>query len=289
MHFGTGSYTFSVVENWWTLPQGWKFGWIPAVACDSQDRVFVYSRSEHPLVVFDRNGRFLASWGEDVLKDAHGIYIDTDDNVYCTERETHCVFKFDKHGNLLQTIGTPGKPGARDGDPFNLPTDLAIASTGELFISDGYGNARVHKFSPDGEWIKSWGERGKGPGQFELSHCVRVDRYDRVWVCDRTNDRIQIFDPEGRFLEERTGLRKPDTLFFDPSEDIVYIAELEQQVSIYTLDGDLVTQWGGGRKSERPGEFAGCPHGIWMDAHGDLYVGEVQADARLQKFERINA
>ena len=286
MTFGTGSYSYSVHENWWTLPDGWTFGWIPAVACDSQDRVFVYSRSEHPLVIFDRDGNFLDSWGEDVFKDAHGIYIDAEDNVYCTERETHCIFKLNRHGELMMTIGTPGQPGANDGDPFNLPTDLAIASTGELFISDGYGNARVHKYTPDGERIKSWGEWGSGPGQFELSHCVRIDRFDRVWVCDRTNDRIQIFDTEGRYLEERSGLHKPDTIYFDPDEDIVYIAELEQRVSIYTLDGELITEWGDGRKSERPGEFLACPHGIWMDSHGDLYVSEVQADARLQKFVR---
>lgn len=286
MTFGSGSHTYDLHENWWTLPNGWKFGWIPAVACDSQDRVFVYSRSEHPLVIFDRDGNFLDSWGEDVLKDAHGIYIDIEDNVYCVERETHCVFKFDKNGKLVMTIGTPGVPGAKDGDPFNLPTDLAMASTGELFISDGYGNARVHKYTPDGRLIKSWGEWGKGPGQFELSHCVRVDRFDRVWVCDRTNDRIQLFDTEGKFLEERTGLHKPDTIFFDPDEDVVYIAELDQRVGIYTLDGEQITEWGGGRKSDRPGEFIACPHGIWMDSHCDLYVGEVQADARLQKYVR---
>ncbi|MDE0464536.1 MAG: hypothetical protein OXH93_19110, partial [Caldilineaceae bacterium] len=94
MPFGTGAYRYEVIENWAKLPAGWKFGWVAAVACDSQDRVFVYSRSEHPLVVFDRDGNFLASWGEDVIEDAHGIFIDDEDNVWCTERETHCIFKF---------------------------------------------------------------------------------------------------------------------------------------------------------------------------------------------------
>lgn len=285
MAFGSGKYTYEVAEGWGKLPQGWTWGWIPAVACDSQDRVFVYSRSEHPLVIFDREGNFLDSWGEDVIKDAHGIYIDAEDNVYCTERETHCVFKFNRHGQLVMTLGTPGRPGA-DGEPFNLPTDLAIASTGELFVSDGYGNARVHKYSPEGELLLSWGERGTGPAQFELSHCVRIDKHDRVWVCDRTNDRIQIFDTDGNYLTEWTGLLKPDTIYFDPNDDVVYIAELQQQISIYTLDGELLTKWGGARPSDKPGEFVACPHGIWADSHGDLYVGEVQADGRLQKFIR---
>jgi sugar lactone lactonase YvrE len=286
MTFGAGNYRYEVVENWAKLPAGWTWGWIPAVACDSQDRVFVYSRSQHPLVIFDRDGNFLESWGEEVLQDAHGIFIDGDDNVYCTERNTHCVRKFDRHGKLIMTLGTPGQQAAQDGDPFRLPTDLAIASTGELFISDGYGNARVHKYTPLGQYSQSWGDWGEGPGQFRLSHCVRVDRHDRVWVCDRANRRIQIFDTAGRFLDEWTGLAQPDTLHFDPHEDVVYIAELEQQVSIYTLDGKLLAQWGGRSASERPGEFVACPHGIWTDARGDLYVGEVQADGRLQKFIR---
>jgi streptogramin lyase len=287
MAFGSGKYTYEVAEGWGELPDGWTWGWIPAVACDSQDRVFVYSRSEHPLVIFDREGNFLDSWGEDVLQDAHGIYIDAEDNVYCVERDTHCMHKFNAQGELVMTIGTPGQPGAKDGDPFNKPTDLAIASTGELFISDGYGNARVHKYSPTGEHIKSWGEWGTGPGQFELSHCVRIDKEDRVWVCDRTNDRIQIFDTEGNYLTEWTGLLKPDTIYFDPNADVVYVAELTQQVSIYTLDGELITKWGGARPSDKPGEFIACPHGIWADSQGDLYVGQVQADGQLQKFVRV--
>ena len=286
MVFGGGKYTYSVIENWAKLPSGWRWGWIPGVACDSQDRVFVYSRSDHPLVVFDRDGNFLDSWGEDVLKDAHGIYIDADDNVYCTERNTHCVHKFNRNGELVMTLGTPGQQGANDGDPFRLPTDLGISSSGELFVSDGYGNARVHKYTSDGKLIKSWGDWGNGPGQFALSHCVRVDKDDRVWVCDRENKRIEIFDTDGNFLSEWTGLARPDTIFFDPVDDVVYIAELDQQVSIYTRDGQLLTQWGGQQKSETPGEFRACPHGIWMDSHGDLYVGEVQTDGRLQKFVR---
>ena len=286
MMFGTGKYTYKVAEGWGQLPESWEWGWIPAVACDSQDRVYVYSRSEHPLVLFDRDGNFLAPWGEGILKGAHGIRIDADDNVYCTEHSSHCVYKFDRNGELMMTLGTPGQPAARDGDPFNLPTDLAIASTGELFVSDGYGNARVQKFSPDGQLLLSWGERGSGPGEFALPHCVRVDKYDRVWVCDRENNRTQIFDADGHFESEWTGLLRPDAIYLDPSDDVVYVAELTNQVSIYTLGGELITKWGGAQQSDRPGEFLGGPHGIWVDSRGDLYVGEVGVDGRLQKFVR---
>jgi hypothetical protein len=284
MAFGAGSYTYEVQEGWGQLPEGWKFGWIPAVAVDSQDRIYVYSRSERPMVVFDREGAFLASWGEDILKDAHGIFIDAEDHIYCIEREVHVMHKFTADGQLLMTLGTPDQAGA-DGEPFNLPTDLALGPDGEMFISDGYGNARVHKYSPDGELIMSWGTPGTGPGEFNLPHCVRVDRHNRVLVADRSNNRIQFFTLDGEYIDEWGGFLQPDTIFID-GDDIVYVAELDQRVTILTLDGEIIAQWGSDRGSEIPGEFFACPHGMWVDSHGDLYVSEVQADGRLQKFIR---
>jgi len=284
MVFGQGTHQYTVQENWWTLPEGWEFGWIPAVAVDSQDKVYVYSRSEHPMVVFDRDGNFIDSWGDDILKDAHGIFIDADDNIYCTEREPHVIRKFTTDGELLMTLGTPDVPGA-EGEPFNLPTDFALGPDGEMYISDGYGNARVHKYSPDGELIKSWGQPGTGPGEFDLPHCVRVDPRNRLMVADRENNRIQFFTLDGEYIEEWGDLLQPDTIYID-DDDLVYIAELGQRISIMTLDGEVISQWGSERGSSVPGEFMACPHGIWLDSHGDIYVGEVQADARLQKFIR---
>lgn len=284
MIFGQGTHQYTVQENWWTLPEGWEFGWIPAVAVDSQDRVYVYSRSERPMIVFDRDGNFLASWGEDILKDAHGIFIDAEDYVYCVERDTHVMRKFTTDGELLMTLGTPDKPGA-EGEPFNQPTDLALGPDGEMFICDGYGNARIHKYSPDGELIKSWGQPGSGPGEFDLPHCVRVDPRNRLMVADRENNRIQFFTLDGDYIEEWRDFLHPDTIYID-ADEFIYVAELDQRVTILTLDGEIVSQWGSERGSTAPGEFLACPHGIWCDSRGDIYVGEVQADARLQKFIR---
>ena len=284
MVFGQGTHQYTVQEDWWTLPEGWEFGWIPAVAVDSQDRIYVYSRSEHPMVVFDRDGNFIDAWGDDILKDAHGIFIDADDNIYCTERDTHVMRKFTTNGELLMTLGTPDEPGA-EGEPFNKPTDFALGPDGEMYISDGYGNARVHKYSPDGELIKSWGQPGTGPGEFDLPHCVRVDPRNRLMVADRENNRIQFFTLDGEYIEEWGDLLQPDTIYID-DDDLVYIAELGQRISIMTLDGEVISQWGSERGSTVPGEFLACPHGIWLDSQGDIYVGEVQADARLQKFIR---
>jgi streptogramin lyase len=278
-------YEYKVEAGWGKLPAAWTWGVISAVACDSQDRVYVYTRGEHPLLIFDQEGHFLDSWGESVVKMAHGIYIDHADNVFCTDRGAHCVYQFDHSGSLVMTLGAPGKPG-EEGEPFNMPTDVTVGPTGALFISDGYGNRRIHQFSPEGRRLLSWGMQGDGPGQFALPHSVRVDKHGRVWVCDRENHRIQIFDNAGRFLNEWTGLRRPDTLFFDKTEDVVYIAELDYQVSIYTLEGGLISCWGGGQSSDQPGQFLGWPHGIWADSTGDLYVCEVNTEGRLQKFKK---
>jgi sugar lactone lactonase YvrE len=186
------------------------------------------------------------------------------------------------------TLSTPGRPGARDGDPFNRPTDLVVTSTGELIVSDGYGNAKVHRYSADGRLLLSWGERGKGPGQFSISHSARMDRFDRVWVCDRENNRIQLFDLNGVFLGERTGLLRPNSVFFDPHADVAYVAELGRRISVWTLDGVMLAGWGGAAQSERPGEFRGGPHGIWVDSLGDLYAGEVElgVEGRMHKYVR---
>jgi DNA-binding beta-propeller fold protein YncE len=287
MTFGEGTHTYRADEGWGRLPEGWSLGWTPAVGVDSKDRIYVYSRSEHPVIVFDREGSFLCSWGEDILKDAHGICIDSDDIIYCVERETHCVRKLTSDGELLMTLGTPDMAGAV-GEPFRKPTDLGIDSSGFLYISDGYDNACVHKYSPDGEHVLTWGKPGTGPGEFDLPHSVKVDREDRIMVADRANNRIQIFDTEGKYLTEWTGLHHPDTLFID-REDVVYVAELDHRVSIWTLEGERLAEWGGGAASETPGEFLGCPHGIWTDSKGDLYVGEVRIDNRYQKFVRVGS
>ena len=286
MIIGSGDFTYKVEEGWCKWPDGWDWGWTPGVACDSRDRVYVASRSEHQLVIFDREGNFIETWGEGILKNAHGIYIDDEDNVYCTEWEEHCVHKFNSSGELVMTLGTPGTPAPNDGDPFNKPTDLVVVPGGEIFVTDGYVNARVHKYSHDGELLFSWGDHGDGPGQFNLSHCIRIDRHERLWVCDLENRRIQIFDTNGKFLEERTGLDRPNMVFFDPVEEVVYVTELDYQVSIHTLNGDLITRWGGGKAGDGPGEFRGGPHGLWVDSRGDIYVAEVQVDGWLHKFVR---
>jgi DNA-binding beta-propeller fold protein YncE len=284
MIVGSGNFIYEVDEGWGSYPSDCKLGWVAAVAVDSKDRVYIYSRSAHPLVRFARDGTFIDSLAQEILVDAHGILIDERDRIFCVEREAHCMRQLDSDGRLVATLGTPGVQGA-EGEPFRLPTDIAFDSVGDMYISDGYDNARIHKYTAAGELIKSWGSPGSGPGEFDLPHCVRVDKNDRVLVCDRSNNRVQIFDTEGVYLTQWTDLNQPDTIHID-EDDIVYIAELDQRISILNLEGELLCRWGKGERLDEPGEFLGCPHGIWTDSVGDLYVSEVQADQRVQKFIR---
>ena len=218
---GLGSFRYEVHERWGKLPEGWSFVEVAAVATDSQDRVFVFNRGEHPVIIFDRDGTFLGSWGEGLFVRPHGITIGPDDAVYCTDDLDHTVRKFTPDGTLLLTLGTSGRPsdtGATSidfrtirhaGPPFHYPTNLALAADGELYVTDGYGNARVHKFAPDGRLLASWGEPGSGPGQFHVPHGIAVDREGTVFVADRENSRLQLFSPDGEFLAEWTDLARP--------------------------------------------------------------------------------
>ena len=291
MSLGEGKYRYEYAPNWAGLTDGYHEGWIPGVAVDSQDRVFIYSRSEKPLNVYDSEGNHLATWGEGVLqpKAAHGIFIDGDDNVFVTDATDHAVYKFDPAGELQLTLGTPGRPG--EGGPFNRPTDIAVASTGDIIVSDGYGNHHVHRYTADGEHLLTWGGEGGGPGQFRISHSVRIDREDRIWTCDRENRRIQIFDLEGNFLDEWTGLLRPNNIYLDEDDEVIYIAELGRRLSIFDIaTRELIASWGGGAgPSETPGEFLGGPHGIWKDSKGDLYAGEVElgTEGRMHKYVRV--
>ena len=293
MSFGEGRYRYEYAPDWAGLTDGYHEGWIPGVAVDSNDRVFIYSRSEKPLNVYDTDGNHLATWGDGVIQPnaAHGIFIDDDDNVFVTDATDHAVYKFDPAGELLMTLGTPGRPGEGEGAPFNRPTDIAVASTGDIIVSDGYGNRHVHRYTATGEYVLTWGGAGDGPGQLSISHSVRLDSEDHVWICDRENRRIQIFDLDGKFLDQWSDLLRPNTIYLDEDDGVVYVAELGGRISILDIHTrELIAAWGRATDpSETPGEFLGGPHGIWLDSKGSIYAGEVELgkEGRMHKYVRI--
>ena len=290
IRIGTGKFTYEAHPDWARLPRGWRFLEVVDVAVDSQDRVYVFSRGEHPLMIFDREGSFLTSWGEGQFKRPHGITLGPRDTLFLADDGGHAIYQFALEGKLLMTIGTPGKAAEfMSGQPFNQPTKVALdPKSGELFISDGYGNARVHKYTADGKYLFSWGGPGMGPGEFNLPHSVALDKEGRLFVADRENLRIQIFNREGKFLTMWNNIHRPCGLHIAGEGDQrVYVGELAPaypfnqnypnigaRISIYDLQGNLLARLGDIQAGEGPHQFL-APHGLTVDSRGDIYVGEV--------------
>jgi DNA-binding beta-propeller fold protein YncE len=301
---GEGNFRYRVESAWDMFPGDGAHGEAVAVACDSRDRVYVFLRGPQPVRVYERDGTFVTTWGEGTFLRPHGIFIGPDDTLYCTDDHDHTVRAFTREGKLLLTLGTRGRPsetGAtsidyrtirRAGPPFHYPTNLALGPSGDLYVSDGYGNARIHRFAPDGTLRQSWGEPGSGPGQFHVPHGIAVDSDGTVYVADRENSRLQLFSPDGVNRGEWTDVARPCQVFIDQKRGWIYVAELGfhagrwpgtgvakpddpgGRVSIFDRSGSILARWGGGKNPCAPGDFF-APHGIWVDSHGDLYVAEV--------------
>lgn len=280
---GSGKFTYRVTETWAKLPDGWKFTQVAGIAIDSSDRVYVFNRSEHPMMIFDNNGNFINSWGEGMFVTPHGICLSEDKYIFLADSGNHTVKKFTLDGKLLMTLGTENIPG-EDGKPFNKPTDVSVSPSGHIYVSDGYGNRCVHRFDSEGKLIISWGNSGDEPGHFALPHGIFAHRNGNIYVADRENHRIQIFSSEGEFIDQwKADFNMPCTVFID-EEDNVYIPELRYRMSIMNLKGELMVRWGG-VESREPGKFI-APHTACVDSYGNLYVGEVLEGQRIQKFLR---
>ncbi len=290
---GSDDHRYRVVEDWAKLPEGWSMPDAAAVAVDSKDRVYVFNRGEHPMIVFDRDGNFLRSWGEGVFTRAHGLHVGPDESVYCTDDGDHTVRKCTLEGRVLLTIGIPGKPAPYlSGEPFHRCTHTALSPRGDIYISDGYGNARVHKYSPDGKPLLSWGEPGTDPGQFNLPHNVCCDPDGWVYVADRENHRVQIFNGDGKYETQWNNMHRPCSLYVEARRrPLAYIGELGPglavnldfpnlgpRISIVTHEGRLVARLGKEVAGLRPDQFV-APHGMAIDSRGDIYVGEVSYTA----------
>ncbi len=321
MKYTAGKHSYELVEDWARCPESVIMGDTLAVAIDAQDRVYVSAWSNPHIIIFDRDVNVLTSWdGEGQIKMPHSIYVGPDGSIYCVDRDRHVVMKFSFEGKLLQVLGNMDKPSstgfpgvvhpehytgryegwarARDyewlktriGLPFNTPCGVFVTPSGEIYVADGYGNARIHKFSSDGKLILSWGEIGDAPGHFICPHSVWVDKHDRVWVTDRENFRIQIFDTQGNFLSEwKTDLPSPCYTFID-NEEKVYVPEwLTQSLDIFTIDGKLIARW---YNNEGEGVFPFItPHVAAVDSRGDIYVTAMPKDLghkSLRKFVKVN-
>ena len=295
--YGSGDFRYKFVDGWAKLPDGMAFHECPGVAIDSQDNVYILTRGEHPIMVFDQAGNFIRSFGEGLFSNrTHGLYIAHDDSILAADDGIHTIQKFNSEGDKLMEIGERNQPApAWSGQAFNRPTSAAIMpSNGDVYVSDGYGNSRIHVFTGSGEYKFSWGEPGIDAGQFIRPHNIAVDSNDQVYVVDREAHRIQIFDPQGNFITMWNNIHRPDSMVL--WQDHIYVGELNgmggvdeapglgHRVTIYDLDGNRVCMFGTPEEGEGPGQFI-APHGIAVDSKGDLYVAEVSFTIRGSKMD----
>ncbi|MFO0796150.1 MAG: peptidyl-alpha-hydroxyglycine alpha-amidating lyase family protein [Gemmataceae bacterium] len=266
------------VAGWPQLPPGLVLGPVSAVATDAADRVYVAHRGPRPVLVFARDGTFLRSWGDEHLHTPHGLRVDAAGNVWVTDIGHHLVMKFDPAGKLLLTLGQKGRAGAGAGQ-FDRPTDVAVTPGGDFYVTDGYGNARVQKYDPAGKLLKEWGTKGKGEGEFNLPHAACLDAAGRVYVGDRENNRVQVFDAAGRFAAQWRESGAPYGLF--RAGDRLFVADGRANcVRVLGPDGKAVGRFG--EKGTAAGQFQ-LPHMLCVDSRGDVYVAEV-TNKRVQKF-----
>lgn len=275
---GTGKYTYTIIEDWAKLPPGESFAMVSAVATDSEDRLYAFQRKDPPVLIFDRAGNLLSSWGNGSFLFPHGIYIDND-IVYVTDRDSSVCIMYTLDGKPIQMLGRhgvhsdtgceiPAELVPRAAGPFNYPSELVPSPSGDLYISDGYRNARIHRFTNQGQLKTSWGEPGKtDPNQFHLPHSLVVDAQGQVYVCDRENHRIQVFSADGEFLAIWDDIQRPMDISID-KEGVFHVSEgsvdgSSARVSVLDRDGKVLARF----------DCRGAGHGSWVDSHGDIYVG----------------
>jgi sugar lactone lactonase YvrE len=280
MEVGSGIRRYEVVEDWPKLPEGMRWGQVVQVIVDAQDRVMLFQRIAPQVSIWDVSGAHLGNWADDHrFQDIHSVYAGSD-----TEGEYLIIVDRDAN-EVARTTLDGERVWAVKGEPFNRPTDAAVASNGDIYISDGYGNANVHHYSARGEHISTWGEPGVAPGQFRLPHGVWITAWrgqECVYVCDRENWRIQRFSLSGEYLG-KVAARRPTDIVVD-SDGVRYVSELLHRVTIYDQDDHVIARIGGQEKRE-PGEFV-APHSVWLDSEGSLYVTEVLEGQRVHKFRR---
>ena len=264
--------------DWPALPAGWNFGEVAGVAVDAKDHVFVFHRGEHPIMEFLPDGRLLRSWGAGMFIRPHGIRVDPDGNIWTVDNDTHQVLKMDPTGRVRMVIGRRGQGGESD-ELFNRPTDVAFAPNGDFYVSDGYVNSRVVRFSKDGRFLMAWGKKGDGEGEFNLPHSIAVDGQGRVYVGDRENYRLQVFDADGKFLEQWRHVGSPWGLDIQADGTLFLADGHNDRILKLTLDGKVLGAYG--TNGRMPGEL-NFVHHLGLDSKGNIFASEIK-NQRVQK------
>ncbi len=298
MQFRSGDFTFELCEDWGkellSFQDEYAVKKVSDVGIGQDGRVYLLNRSSRPIIICDADGNYLDHWEIPDLGRPHEICFDKDGFVYITDDEKHVVYKLDAEGNEVMRLGTPGvcsdtgyewrdyRTVKRSAGPFNRPTGVSVTDEGDIFISDGYGNARIHRFNAQGELQYSWGEPGFRSGQFFIPHGILVDG-DKVYVCDRENGRIQIFDFDGRFITEWTKLHRPSVIKKGP-DGLFYVCECKHndhfeddapsRFCIMNGEGEVLARFDSQYTMQPYAKYHGA-HGMAVDTDGNVYIGEV--------------
>jgi len=295
---GVAALGYKAVPDWPDLPAGWNFGEVAGVAAGAGGRVLLFHRGPHPIMEFESGGKFVRSWGDGMISwfpgpntptygliparpacdscGAHSVRIDPEGNIWTIDAGGHVVVKMNPKGRVILQLGRKGVLGTGRGN-FNMPTDVAFAPNGDFYVTDGYGNSRVVKFSREGQYLLEWGTKGSGPGEFLLPHAVVLDARQRVYVSDRENRRIEVFDSGGKFLTQWANIGGFSGLAITKDQQIW--AAGGGNVVLLNLEGQIL-----GRLAP-PGNLPGqvsAAHGIAVSDAGEVYVGEL--NWRVQKF-----
>jgi DNA-binding beta-propeller fold protein YncE len=271
--------SYKADPNWPTLPAGWTFDETPGVAVDKREHVFVFHRGPHSIMEFDKEGTLVRTWGDGVFVRPHALKIDPEGNLWAADDLGHMVVKMDEKGRVRMVLGRKNTKGETD-DLFNRPTDLAFGSNGDVYISDGYGNSRVVQYTRDGKFVRTWGKKGSGPGEFNLPHGIAVDKQGRVYVGDRDNRRMQVFDKDGKFLSEWKHVGSPWGVVITPDDNLLLCDGYNNRILKTNLSGEVLGVLSG------PGKLPGLldySHHLALGPSGNIYVAEIK-NWRVQKF-----
>ncbi len=272
---------YTVDPGWPHLPDGWNLQETPGVAVDAKDHVYLFHRGEHPIIELTPEGSVVRSWGEGMFIRPHAIRVDPQGAIWVVDNDTHQVLKMDSSGRVRMVMGRKGQSGEGP-DLFNRPTDVAFAADGSFYVTDGYGNSRVAKFAADGTFITAWGTKGNAPGQFDLPHSVVVGPDGRVYVGDRENYRLQVFDPHGKFIEQWTVAGSPWGLALSRDKALFIADGHNNRILKVGLDGAVKGQISSSGKTPGRVDFA---HHVAVDSRDNVYVAEIK-NWRVQKFVR---
>ena len=279
VHLGAAASGFTLADKWGILPTGQEWGEVTGVAVDAKNTIIAVRRTDPPIIEMNPAGKVLKMWGEKMFVWPHGFRIDKDGYLWITDGRAadgrgEQIFKIAPDGHIAMTLGTKGVAGETP-TTFAGPADVAFGANGDIFVADGHVNNRVVKFSKDGKFIKSWGKKGTGPGEFSVPHAVALDSRGRVFVADRGNKRIQIFDQDGRYLEEWTQFGRPSGLLITP-DDTIYVADVQDKPGI---------SFGSAKDGSVRGTIEGTlPESIAIDRDGSVYAGETTTGHTLRKF-----